>query len=675
MTSHKKLLPLLVLLGLLPTVAPSGFAQAPPPPLNFGNNFFVTGDYIVAGAYGMNTNSTTINGVTYTTGTISVPDGNPGIQPGVQGEKQVPMGAQVVAALLYWQSVEKVAAPGSGQNGYFKPAGLKNVGPLEAGYAIQGTNVSGSNTVSWSSGGCGGGSTGKLIRTYRADVGGALPVDGNGNPMANGSFEVRLPSVGNATPITLGATLVIIYRILSGAGGPDIPLNSIVIYDGDYAQGNAQLTMTQQLQGFYDADDNAVSRLTHIVGSGQSNKFQTVYLGSGAHTLLALPSLYGSGQPAFPGHYGMWDNPTWTFTNASTTSPGIRGGDGNVEGDGNATTQVVPSSSNQGCVSWGAVIVSTTVKNSDKDGILDSWKTNHGYCDAAYNNGVCRQGDLTDPTWVPLLGAQTGNKDVFLQYDYMCGDVSGGSCVAGGTNFDPRLAKDPADLANPTAIDKVVDAFNKHSIVLHAIPGNAISETSAYDSNFNLVPATCSDSDLTCPFPNEPGTIGFREGVSYIKNQTIEPQTGRIGCDATAHPNTCFAVFPHGKKDSYHYALFSQGVGLPSWFLSDPTTLASVVQSGTTVTFTTPTPPGILQVPGDKTCPNGRVTVIFAISNPSLNGTYCVQKVSATAPYTFTIKVGASANATYTSKTDPNLAVANGKVTSMSGFSDVGGQN
>ena len=92
-----------------------------------------------------------------------------------------------------------------------------------------------------------------MLRTYRADVAGALPVDGNGNPIANGSFEVRLPSVGNSTPLTLGATLVVIYRIPSGAGGPNIPLNSIVIYDGDYAQANAQLTMTQQLQGFYDA--------------------------------------------------------------------------------------------------------------------------------------------------------------------------------------------------------------------------------------------------------------------------------------------------------------------------------------------------------------------------------------------------------------------------------------
>jgi hypothetical protein len=49
-------------------------------PLNFGNNFFVTGDYVVAGAYNMNTKTTNINGITYAIGTINVPDKRPGRQ-------------------------------------------------------------------------------------------------------------------------------------------------------------------------------------------------------------------------------------------------------------------------------------------------------------------------------------------------------------------------------------------------------------------------------------------------------------------------------------------------------------------------------------------------------------------------------------------------------------------
>src|SRR5262249_52137157 len=158
--------------------------------------------------------------------------------------------------------------------------------------------------------------------------------------IANTSFQVLLPSVGNpATPLALGATLLVIYRIPAGAGGSNIPLNAIVIYDGDYAQTNTQLTMTQRIQGFYDSTTSPVSRLTHNEGVGKNNKFQTVYLGSGTNSLRALPSLYGNKMPAFPGYYGTWDNPTWTFTNPAGNNPGV------LEDANSATTQVVPSPS------------------------------------------------------------------------------------------------------------------------------------------------------------------------------------------------------------------------------------------------------------------------------------------------------------------------------------------
>lgn len=660
MVCQKKLVSLVVLLGVLPTAAR---AQAPNPPLNFGNNFFVTGDYIVAGANGMASTSQTINGVTYAVGTITVPDANPGIT----GAKQVPKGAQIVAALLYWQTVEKVGvapgAPGSGQNGYFRPLLYsKNGGPAAPGYAISGSNVSGASTVSWSSGGCSGGSTGKTLRTYRADVGGALPLDAAGNPTANGSFEVRIPSVGNSTPLTLGATLIVIYRIPVGTGGPQVPLNSIVIYDGDYSQSGSQLTMTQQLQGFYDADHNTISRLTHIVGGGQSNKDQTVYLGSGANNPVALPFLYGNKLPAFPGWYGMWDNPTWTF-NSQSQNPA----NPILEDSSSATTRVVPSMSNQGCVSWGAVILSTTVKNSDHDGILDSWKTHQGYCDAS--SSTC-QGP-GDPAWVDLTGAAIGQRDIFLQYDYMCSSISNGMCAAGGANysFDPRLAVDA--VTQKTAVDKVVDAFNNHTgsvepLELHAVAGNAIAEAQS------AVSCTDTSPTPTCPFAKAPGTIGFREGLTYIKNQNIDPNTGLL-CTPGTQGCGAVPVFQHGKKDSYHYTLFSHGVGLPNWYLSDGS-LTGVTQSGNTVTFTTSSPHGIAAIPGDF-CQFGRVTVVYAITNPNLEGTYCVLQKNLTST-TFAITVGGSStNFSYTSKTDPNLSVANGQVTSMSGFSDVGGQN
>ena len=148
---------LLILLGLLLTATQSGFAQSVNGPLNFGNNYFVTGDYVVAGAQDMDV---TANG--YAVGTISLPDPNPGIT----GAKSVPPGAEVVAALLYWQTVEKTGIvpgqPGSGANGYFMP--LVAGGPKAPGYPITGVDLGSSDTVAFSSGGCTGTSTGKLVR-------------------------------------------------------------------------------------------------------------------------------------------------------------------------------------------------------------------------------------------------------------------------------------------------------------------------------------------------------------------------------------------------------------------------------------------------------------------------------------------------------------------------------
>jgi streptogramin lyase len=725
---------------MLPTVAQSGFAQTP---LNFSNNFFVTGDYIVAGAYNMTKSFTTINGVSYAVGTINVPDTNPGIK----GATSVPTGAQVIAALLYWQTVEKTTALGSGANGYFRPLLYAGKGgPAAPGYLIQGTPLV--NEIAHPvPTGCSGTSNGKVIQTYRADVAGGLPVDTSGNSSANGSFEVRLPSTNNGQPFALGATLVIIYRIPAGAGGPNIPLNSILIFDGAYAQNNLQPTMTQPMPGPYgaiDTDASTVTRLTHIVGSGQSNKFETVSLGPNTSDLTNLPSLYGK-LPSFPGYYGTWDNPTWMFPTGSPLANDSIG----------AATQVAPAPMNQACVSWGAVIMSTTVKNSDNDGILDSWKNSGGYCDYL-SSPSC--GGPADPTFITLPGAKMGEKDIYLHYDYLCSTVNNGKCltsppippaplsgvgaaIAAGTatytgsfspapatgavvtvsgfknaanngqfvvsssttsqlvvknanavaennpgtatygdySFDPTLAINPLD--NKDAVQEVVDTFNSHKgspgtepFVLHIERGNAVQEKQT----------SCADTDrdqngnLTCIFPNEPGTVGFREGLAWIKNSTIDTGTGLLGCG----PSSASCVgFQHGKKDSYHYALFSHGVGLTSWSLSDKS-LQTVTQ-GSVVTFTTKSPHGLTPISGDSVCSNangyiGRVTVVYAITNPNLNGTFCATWISGT-QFSITLPkkpvFAGTVLSSYTVKTDPNLSVADGNVTSMSGYSDLGGQN
>ncbi len=96
---------LLLVLGF----AQIGLAQTGTNQLNLFKNYFVTGDYVVAGWV-----EGSPDGSGYAPGTISVPDLRQPSQNGVPAT--VPKGADIVAAYLYWATVEKSAVvhlPGS----------------------------------------------------------------------------------------------------------------------------------------------------------------------------------------------------------------------------------------------------------------------------------------------------------------------------------------------------------------------------------------------------------------------------------------------------------------------------------------------------------------------------------------------------------------------------------
>src|SRR5260370_14875760 len=192
-------------------------------------------------------------------------------------------------------------------------------------------------------------------------------------------------SNGCGVPLTLGAPLVFIYRVV-GEG----QINAIILYDGAFAPSNQTVnsTMTQPMQGFYQPASSPMAKITHIVGDGQLNKSEQVFFNT---NLLNSPY---AGKPPFPGVYnsngqlfnGSWDNPTWN----------VGGVGGFVNGsDTSETTSVVPNSSGSGCVDWGVIIFSTTGQSTDNDSLLDVWKRNNGYCDAAVNPGACRVADTS----------------------------------------------------------------------------------------------------------------------------------------------------------------------------------------------------------------------------------------------------------------------------------------
>lgn len=651
-----------------PAMAQNAAAQACPTPLCLSNNYFVTGDYVVGGVGLRGLGGA--NGLA--TGTINIPDK---AQPNATS---VPAGADIVAAFLYWQTVESSQTSFAGQNGFFGP--IVNGQPFL--YPIQGAILGNPNApVAWSSGGCSGSSQGsKTIRTYRADVRPFLTLDANGKTVANGSFQVSLAdsgSNGGGAPLTLGATLVIIYRVQS----PNEPLSSIVFYDGSFAPSNTSSTMTQPIIGFYDADSAPVAEITHIVGNGQSNKVESVALNS-----ANLPSLYGS-LPPFPGIYnGSWDNPTWLPANTA--------GAVNAD-DSTATTLVTPGSSNSGCVSWGAIIFKTTVANPDGDGLLKTWKTNQANFGFAYTDALSGQ-------QVSLPGAVLGEKDLFVELDYL-NNLDG----SGGAYLHSHLPKQQA-------LDMVGNAFASRSIHVHFDVGNVYQTPRAGGPSIACGLATCDPYII--PFSASAGGNSISEGtVLCTDSNTLCQYPGQVsigwkGNFITVRSNANQGNFQFGRKDSYHYVLFGHALGSPRTYWSAAgdapilvngavstleangiATLDSIVVSNNTGTVTLKTLAPLLK-PGD--CPAAgvpacndpsldRVSIQGAIqpANLALNGTYKFASAPSSTQdantklftTTFTIQTSGVLNGTYNFFNEPQLGLAYGGPTSASGYSDIGG--
>jgi len=602
-----------LLASLLISLSQPGMSQSTgyPDSLSFFKNYFVTGDYQVAGVGLRGTGDAT----GYATGNIQMTG--------------VPDGAVMIAAFLYWESIESTPSPSS-SDAFFQ------------GYPIFGKSIGTGTPPCWSSGGGTGSSNGsKSLRVYRADVGPYMVI--NGAYQTNGNFQVRLHDSGSngaGTPLTEGASLVIVYRTLSA------PLKSVVIYDGSWTMNNAIQFMSQTVSGFYQADGSAPSagRLTHIVGDGQLNFTEALYYNG---------SLLQSNP--FVGAAGFsWDNTTYNVTVPDNASQ--------------VTTLVIPESSNSDCLSWGAVLFSTPVKDADGDGLLDNWEDNQGYT------------DLKDGKWVALPDANKNVKDLFVQVDYLnnTGTTSGakhshlpnldaltqigtafskaGGAIGSGINvhFDVGGNYQGTAFVVPTTYTPP----GAGSPIPAAAGGNSIDEDSV----------SCTDGNTLCQFPYPaipvPGIVSWKAGVFHAKNQ----------------------YFQHGRKDSYRYILVGHALGLPSlnWSIPDKSLLSVSVNQQQIATVTTASPHGLST--------GSRVTISGAVGDYNLNANYQVASVTSNTSFTVSTNnvavgtfssvvfgsfpnqvLGIATNGTTNQVNEPNLVVSSGAPKSTSGFSDLGG--
>jgi len=423
------------------------------------------------------------------------------------------------------------------------------------------------------------------LRVYRANVNAYFQNGANGVRTGSGNFTVSLPGSGSSgVLLSEGASLVVIYRVLSHS----FPLKSVVIYDGAAIPASAT---TQNVQGFYDA-----------VGGGN---------GTGEVTTLFV-------------------NPSG-WNNNSTTSP-----------LGQPDHYTAPLNAG---IAYGAVILSTAVNNPDNDGILGAWKA--GPAGSDFHGGEPGYYDVKTGLWVALPGARQGQKDLFVQLDYMCGAVrADGSCDPNQENLFPS-----PDVQGNDPLAMVQQAFANSGIALHLQVGNAVPED------------TCADTPgQPCQFPGQPGVVGWKNSLEFSKVWPRNLSSCGSGGD-------CSPRFAYGQKDSYHYVLFGHSLAIPAWN-SRYASLVSInaIAGGQTTITTTDRGTGV------NKCPS-RITIAGVLGMPDLNGVYNTTSCPNSSTMIISTPVAVKTSYTYPNNTlpEPVIGITSGTVTSISGYSDLGG--
>ena len=515
----------ILLAALVMLLNQSGVNATGGAPLSFFKNYFVTGDYVVGGASLWRKG---VNGIA----SAAIP---------ISG---VPATADVLAAFLYVQTAEKAQWSGI-DHARFNGADL-GAGSASLAKAL---NWESATPPCWSVAWPGG----RRLVTYRADVLRFLPVDASGKFAVNRSHTIQVPDWGatygdddeSSTEKStwdgaraIGASLVIVYR------DPSRPFNAIVIYDGGFTK-SALGTMNQTIAGFYQASSVApVAKMTHIVGDGRPFLSETLLLDG---QIIAVNPFASTSGP-------KWDTPTFSLN-------------GKLAGDAASTTvRVEPQGLLPDCLSWSAIVLSTTVQDSDNDGLLDVWETHSG---------------LTDPNGQPLpnlaaMGANPYAKDLFVEVGYMASPA---------TTYGGVAKPDHTHLPSQDALKMVADAFRNAPVVnpdastginvhfdvginyqspleSHIIPASLARGGESIDEHLTVCNRSATDPPWVCQFSAYPGTVGWKTGFRFIRDELVDPLQTEENCEVAGSPN-CDRRFDRNRKDMFRYALFAHSLGLP----------------------------------------------------------------------------------------------------------------
>jgi hypothetical protein len=484
----------------------SAVLRAQSAPLSFFLHYFITGDYVVEGV--------SLSGT-----------GGDGLVGADIRVDSVPVGVDIVAAFLYWQVKGPAAsADAGGEDATFRGVPLAAV---DGGFGktvgtAPGDDGDPPNPLDAAS----------RTYTYRADVLRFLAVDpATGKLAANGVHRVEMLRNQELSPV--GASLVIVYR------DPTLPLSAIVLYDGaaQMRPGAAAVTVA-------GIDDPATqAKLTVIAGGGDA--------GLGEH--LTYNGAPVAANP-FTGAQGpRWDNPTIALV-ADPVRPAITAG---LDYTGVAAPDTV---------TWSAVVYRSTVEDSDGDGLLDAWES---------------ATPPADPFGRPrpnlaAMGASPLQPDIFIEIGYLKTDqaTAYGGVVKPAHSHLPthealKLVGDMFAAAPTGRINvhfDVGDAYPPGPADPYIIRGAGLARGGeAIDESATVCAPAAGAPVWECQFAGHPGTVGWKTGYRFLRDQVLTPVPVAPGqddpCDLAG--NTCERRFDETRRGLFRYALFAHAVGLP----------------------------------------------------------------------------------------------------------------
>jgi hypothetical protein len=489
---------------------------------------------------------------------------------------QVPADADIVAAFLYWETLEKTSKPSAAAGYLLHPdptdalltpppnpdpnapldPSTKKVAPLNftSGVRFLGKPLGNDHAAPcWSSGGSTGSSQGApTLRTYRADIGRYffLKFDPARQIYRKvPKVKIQLPdsgSTGNTVPLTEGASLVVVYRQTS------LDFASVVLLDGAFTLNNANDVFNLRIDTFNQASSTPNASITYIVGDGQSNFPELLYFNG---TQLG-------GNNNFQGAKGYsWDNLTFPVS---------------VPADARSvTTTITHGPGSFDCLSIATLVFKINVQDLDQDGMLDIWEKplaeGGGYRDP-------KTGKVVD---LYSMGARYNHKDLFLEVDVM--EESANDAVGkphthtlkdGAIRLIGDAFKNAAEVKNPGAEPP---GINLHVDVgpfacAGAAPSQYCGDPYVIPPQFaeggdivnERAPAFFCDPNLysNCLFPNQPGVVFWKKGLETVKKSHVPNNPVGCGTDPTNLKN-CKSRFSPYRSQLFHYLVMAHALGVP----------------------------------------------------------------------------------------------------------------